>query len=131
MRGGRWAQGAAAMAAVTAAMLAVQVGVAIAEEGAGEYAVSLVASDDPELASPAPRDQELSAEQVEDMVRRAVDLVGGMSSVVPDTARLVLIKPNITIAQPRGSGIVAAIMVWSLYPRAVTRLSPIWLRSPQ
>ena len=31
-----------------------------------------------------------------------MDLIGGMSSVVPDTAWTVLIKPNISIARPSG-----------------------------
>ncbi|MFC1526121.1 DUF362 domain-containing protein [Candidatus Latescibacterota bacterium] len=90
------------------------------------HAVSLVASDDGELAAPAARDQTLSAEQIEDMVRRAVDLIGGMSAVVADTAHLVAIKPNITIAQPSGSGIITdariiravAILVHEVAPEA-------------
>lgn len=77
-------------------------GVARAEE----FAVGLVPSDDQELAQPAGRDAELSPEQVAGMVRRAVDLVGGMKSVVPYGAKLVLIKPNISVAEPSGSGIV-------------------------
>ena len=40
------------------------------------------------------------------MVRRAVDLVGGMEAFVPDTARRVAIKPNVTIPDSSGSGIV-------------------------
>jgi uncharacterized protein (DUF362 family) len=74
--------------------------------GAEEFAVGVVASDDPQLAQPAPRDAELSADQVAAMVRRAVDLAGGMKAVVPYAARLVLIKPNISVAAPQGSGIV-------------------------
>ncbi|MFH1567360.1 MAG: DUF362 domain-containing protein [Gemmatimonadota bacterium] len=74
--------------------------------GAGEYTVALAASDDGDLAAPAPRDQALSDAQVLDLVRRAVDLVGGMGRAVADTAHLVVIKPNITIVQPSGSGVV-------------------------
>ena len=73
---------------------------------AENHTVALVTSDDRALARPAPRDSALTDEQVLGMVRRAVDLIGGMSSVVADTARLVVIKPNITIVQPLGSGVV-------------------------
>ncbi|MFC1526644.1 DUF362 domain-containing protein [Candidatus Latescibacterota bacterium] len=74
-------------------------------EAGGPFAVSVVPSDAPELASPVARDQALSSEQVEAMVRRAVDLLGGMGSVVPDTARLVVIKPNVGTDRESGSGI--------------------------
>jgi len=70
------------------------------------WAVAVVPSDDPSLAVPVPRDQPLELAQVIDMVRRAVDLVGGMAAVVPDTARLVVIKPNIVMAAAPGSGII-------------------------
>ncbi|MCC7264781.1 MAG: DUF362 domain-containing protein [Candidatus Latescibacteria bacterium] len=73
---------------------------------AEEFSVAVVPSDDRQLAQPAARDAELSADQVAAMVRRAVDLVGGMKGVVADTAKLVLIKPNISVAEPSGSGIV-------------------------
>ncbi len=73
---------------------------------AEEFVVGLVASDDPQLSAPAPRDSELTPDQVAAMVRRAVDLAGGMKAVVPYAAKLVLIKPNISVAQPSGSGIV-------------------------
>ena len=70
-------------------------------------AVSAVASDDEALRAPAPRTVELTTAQVSDMVRRAVDLVGGMDSVVPDTTGLVVIKPNICEAEhASGSGVV-------------------------
>lgn len=73
---------------------------------AEDFVVGLVASDDPHLSAPAPRDSALTADQVAAMVRWAVDLAGGMKGVVPYAARLVLIKPNISVAQPSGSGIV-------------------------
>jgi hypothetical protein len=71
-----------------------------------DYAVALISSQDEDLRHPATSSEQLSTAQVEEMVRRAVDLVGGMASVVADTARLVVIKPNISIVQPRGSGVV-------------------------
>lgn len=45
------------------------------------FAVGVVASDDDALESPSPRDRELTVLQVEEMTRRAVDLIGGMASV--------------------------------------------------
>lgn len=73
---------------------------------AEDFVVGLVASDDPQLDAPAPRDSALTPDQVAAMVRRAVDLAGGMKAVVPDTAKLVLIKPNISVAETSGSGII-------------------------
>ncbi|MFA6107529.1 MAG: DUF362 domain-containing protein, partial [Candidatus Latescibacterota bacterium] len=90
------------------------------------YPVSVVPSDDAALTRPVGRDQDLTADQVLAMVRRAVDLIGGMGSVVPDTARLVLLKPNVgTDAQAR-SGIITddrvvravALLVHEVAPRA-------------
>ena len=70
--------------------------------GADAFAVGVVGSDDTALSDPVARDTELTTEQIEAMVRRAVDLVGGMAAVVPDSARLVALKPNITMASGRG-----------------------------
>ena len=70
------------------------------------FEVGVVPSDDESLAAPAARTDSLTADQVLRMVRRAVDLVGGMEAFVPDTARWVAIKPNVTIPEPSGSGIV-------------------------
>ena len=59
-------------------------------------------SDDISLAHPVARDQAVTTDQVLAMVRRAVDLAGGMRSVVPADARMVLLKPNIgTRSTPR------------------------------
>ncbi|MFH1566619.1 MAG: DUF362 domain-containing protein, partial [Gemmatimonadota bacterium] len=77
-----------------------------AAAGAAPFEVSVVPSDDAALEQPAPRDQELTADQIAAMVRRAVDLVGGMAAVVPPEARLVVLKPNIVMAAPEGSGVV-------------------------
>lgn len=76
------------------------------EAAADTQVVALVPSDDRQLAAPASRSAPLTAQQVLDMTRRAVDLIGGMGSVVPDTARLVVIKPNIVTLDPSGSGVV-------------------------
>lgn len=98
---------------------------------AEDLAVAVVPSDSPELAAPVPRDAELTADQVLAMVRRAVDLVGGMASVVPDTARLVAIKPNIVQDAVSGSGVVTdarvvravALLVHEVAPGARLRIA--------
>ena len=76
-----------------------------------EFAVGVVPSDEETLAAPAPRDLTLTADQILAMVRRAVDLIGGMASVVPDTARLVAIKTNISTIEPSGSGVITEARV--------------------
>lgn len=68
----------------------------------GQYVVGVVPSDDTTLRDPVARDRPVTAEQILDMVRRAVDLTGGMQAVVPAGAKLVLLKPNIgTQGDPR------------------------------
>ena len=94
------------------------------------FPVAVVPSDDAALTAPVERDQELAADQILDMTRRAMDLIGGMESVVSDTARLVVLKPNISIARPSGSGVItdarvvraAAILVHEAAPKAT-----IWI----
>lgn len=73
---------------------------------AAQFTVGITSSDDAQLANPVARDQPLSADQILDMTRHAMERIGGMASVVPDTARLVLIKPNISIARSSGTGVV-------------------------
>jgi uncharacterized protein (DUF362 family) len=71
-----------------------------------QFAVSVVPSDDLTLESPSSRDDSLSTAQVEQMVRRAVDLIGGMQSIVSDTARLVVLKVNIGLPWEKRSGAI-------------------------
>ena len=74
----------------------------VAGPAAAEFPVGVAPSDDAALASPVARDRVLTSARILDMTRRAVDLVGGMSSVVPADAKMVLLKPNIgTRAEPR------------------------------
>ena len=87
-------------------VLAAVICLAGALEAQAPFTVSVVPSDAAELSAPAPRDQALTTDQIEAMVRRAVDLVGGMSSVVPNGAELVVIKPNVGTNKPSGSGII-------------------------
>jgi uncharacterized protein (DUF362 family) len=93
---------------------------------AAEFPVGVVPSDDPILKQPTARDQELTADQIAAMVRRAVDLVGGMASVVPPQAKVVALKPNIVMPSPSGAGVVTdarvvrgvALLVHEVAPRA-------------
>ena len=88
--------------------------------------MAVAPSDDAVLEQPVARDQELSADQVADMVRRAVDLAGGMASVVPADADLVALKPNIVMATASGSGVITdtrvvrgvALLVHEVAPQA-------------
>ena len=59
------------------------------------------------MFTPVARDQTLTTDQVFHMTSRAMDLIGGMGCVVADTARLVVIKPNISIARASGTGIIS------------------------
>lgn len=72
---------------------------------ADPFTVAVVPSDDPALATPVDRADSLTTAQIEAMVRRAVDLAGGLASVLPDTARLVVLKGNIG-ARPNTVGVV-------------------------
>ena len=64
--------------------------------------VSIVPSDYSGLTSPADRSSELTYAQVEDMVREAIELQGGLDWVV-DTGDLVMIKVNL-VGGSSGSG---------------------------
>ncbi|MBT3343852.1 MAG: DUF362 domain-containing protein [Gemmatimonadetes bacterium] len=91
---------------------------------ATDFPVSVVPSDDPELSSPTGRDTPLTTDQVYDMTARALALIGGMESVVKDTARLVVIKPNISIARASGTGIVTDARVVRAVALLVHEASP-------
>ena len=80
--------------------------------------VGLITSQTTTLGEPAPRDAELSGEQIEAMVRTAVAAAGGLDTVLSSTASRVVIKVNIGDARPRGSGVVTDVRV----VRAVIRL---------
>ncbi|NKB67191.1 MAG: DUF362 domain-containing protein [Candidatus Latescibacteria bacterium] len=99
---------------------------ALAPLSGTEFAVGLVASDDEALARPIGRQQPLDQAAVLDMLRRAVDLIGGMAAVVPDSASLVVIKPHIVLAMaPETGGVTdprlvraAALLVHEVAPGA-------------
>lgn len=79
--------------------------------------VSIARSDDSELADPVALDAELTYEQVEAMVRRAVDLTGGFDWLVHPGDK-VLIKPDIVDPEPPGVGEITDVRV----VKAVARL---------
>ena len=89
-----------------------------------EHQVAVVGSDSPALEQRVPRDQPLSTVAVSGMVRHAVDLIGGMASVVPDTARLVIIKPNIAIISAPETGIVTDPRVVAALAQLVHEVAP-------
>ena len=89
---------------------------------AADLAVGVVPSDDAALADPVARDQVLSPDQILAMARRAVELVGGMRAFVPEDAKLVVLKPNISIVKPSGSGVVTDA-------RVVRAAATHWARS--
>jgi uncharacterized protein (DUF362 family) len=65
--------------------------------------VSIMRSDDTTLFDPIPvNDPSLDYEQIEEMVRQAIKLAGGLYMVHPGD--MVLIKPNIVDADPPGCG---------------------------
>ncbi len=78
---------------------------------AGQTDVAVVPSDLEGLASPAlTTDANITYRQIEDMVRKAVELQGGWQGIVKPGDR-VLIKPNIVDPEPPGSGEVTDVRV--------------------
>lgn len=64
--------------------------------------VSIIPSDFPELKNPSPRNKELTYEQIEDMIRKAIELQGDLYNIIKkgDT---VLLKVNL-VSDVNGSG---------------------------
>lgn len=91
---------------------------------AKSFTVGVTASNEPSLHEPTPRDMPLTTGQVEAMVRRAVAMAGGLQDVVADTARLVVIKPNVVTAQPSGSGVVSDARVVRAVALLVHEVAP-------
>ena len=89
-----------------------------AVSSATEARVSIVRSDDPALPSPASVSGDINDRQVEAMVRRAVDLIGGFEWLVRPGDR-VLIKPNIVDPEPPGVGEITDVRVVKAIARPV------------
>ncbi|MEW6752180.1 MAG: DUF362 domain-containing protein [Candidatus Latescibacterota bacterium] len=90
----------------------------------GMSTVGLVVSDYPRLAQPAPRAAELTEAQVEDMVRYAIALAGGLSSRIAPDAEWVVIKPNIVELKQPGSGVITDWRVVKAVAKAVHEVVP-------
>ncbi len=92
---------------------------------AEQIVASIVGSDDASMVEPAARDDSLTAAQIEQMVRLAVERVGGMDRYVPADADLVGLKPNLTIARPAGSGVITDNRVVRAVALLVHEVAPL------
>ena len=73
--------------------------------------VSIVRSDDTELSNPTPiTDASITYDQIEDMVRKAIELAGGFDWVI-NPGDMVLLKPNIVDPEPPGCGEITDVRV--------------------
>ena len=72
----------------------------------GMSVVGLIGSDYEQLENPISRDAELTEAQVEDMVRHAVDMAGGLRQRIEPDAEWVVIKINIVEFKKQGSGVI-------------------------
>lgn len=73
--------------------------------------VSIVRSDDPALPNPIPiNDGTIDYEHIEPMVRKAVELAGGLRWLIK-SGDMVLLKPNIVDPEPPGTGEVTDVRV--------------------
>ena len=73
--------------------------------------VAIVRSDDPELSNPTPiTDASITYNQIEDMVRKAIELAGGFDWVIKP-GDMVLLKPNIVDPEPPGCGEITDVRV--------------------
>jgi len=72
----------------------------------GMSVVGLITSEYEQLEKPVARDAELSEGQVEDMVRYAVAMSGGLHQQIEPDAEWIVIKPNIVELKERGSGVI-------------------------
>ena len=70
----------------------------------GRSIVGLVGSDNEDLSAPVSRDSKLSEAQVEEMVRHAITMAGGLHQRLKVDAESVAIKVNIVELRENGSG---------------------------
>jgi uncharacterized protein (DUF362 family) len=86
--------------------------------------VGLIGSDFQRLDAPVERDQELTVAQVEEMVREAVMMAGGLHQRLDADADWVVIKPNIVELKKRGSGVITDWRVARALVRMVHEVVP-------
>ena len=72
----------------------------------GQSVVGIVRSDYTRLKHPAAPDTQLTDAQIEEMVRWAVTLAGGLQTVIQPDARWIAIKVNIVEIKKQGSGVI-------------------------
>jgi len=86
--------------------------------------VSIVRSDDDTLAHPTSiTDPDISYETIEEMVRRAVELAGGLDYMI-EPGDMVLLKPNIVDPEPPGSGEITDVRVIKALIKIIDELAP-------
>ena len=90
----------------------------------GTSVVGLIGSDHDGLPDPASRDTELTEAQVEDMVRRAVAMAGGLAQRIEPDADWVAFKVNIVELKKRGSGVITDWRVVKALVRIVHEIVP-------
>jgi uncharacterized protein (DUF362 family) len=72
----------------------------------GQSAVGIIRSDYPRLKHPVAPDSQLTDARIEDMVRWAVTLAGGLQTVIDPNAQWIAIKVNIVEVTKPGSGVI-------------------------
>lgn len=90
----------------------------------GMSVVGLIGSDYDRLESPVSRDAELTEAQVEEMVRYAVAMAGGLNQRIEPDAEWILIKPNIVELKERGSGVITDWRVVKALVKIVHEIVP-------
>jgi uncharacterized protein (DUF362 family) len=86
--------------------------------------VSIVRSDDQDLANPTPLDNSaIEYHTIEDMVRKATQLTGGLEWIIKE-GDMVLLKPNIVDPEPAGSGEVTDVRVIKALIKIIDEISP-------
>jgi uncharacterized protein (DUF362 family) len=85
--------------------------------------VSIIPSDYASLANPVTRTTSLTYQQVEDMVRKAIEEAGGIDWLI-DAGDMVLLKPNIVEREVSGSGEITDVRVIKALIKIIDNLAP-------
>lgn len=89
--------------------------------------VAVVRSNTPGLAGPVDPDTlgaNISVEQIEAMVKLAIELTGGIKEIIDDDDKLVLIKPNMVHATYSGSGAITDCYVVKALAKTIYEAYP-------
>ena len=79
-------------------------------DSAASATIAVIRSDDPGLNNPSPLSVDPSYQTVEEMVRKAITLAGGLEDKIK-SGMTVLIKPNLVEIQASGSGNITDVRV--------------------